>query len=154
MKKTLFTIAIIAGLLFCVSQGASAIAYNGIADPNGRILVLNADGSLNVVSTATGTITTTVSLVADFDPVNYSVPATSASGTNLNAPATATFFVLVNESTQTLRVCFACTASATTGLYVPSGGSVSADNISLKALSVYNSGALVAPVSIMYGRKP
>ena len=151
----------IAGLFllcaFAASPTRAAVidSYVGIRGPGSTTAaVVDAGGNLQI-ALASGTLTTSPAYISAFDAVNYSVPASSNSGVNLNAPATASAFVLSNEATATIRVCIGCTASSTVGLFIPAGGSLGLDGVSINSISVYNiSSTAPAAISIIYGRMP
>lgn len=109
-------------------------------------------GVTNVTLTSALIATTTLALTTQIDAVNGTLaPSATAS---ITFAATATWFIIANESTAPIRICPACTAAASTGLYLDGGGTASADSVSITTLTLYNQSTASATYSVLSGRKP
>lgn len=150
-------------ILGCDSATCTETRRVGVATGTHELLVTatvapGATGTVTLAPGATATIYIApgqevgITPVWDFEAINYSVPAGSGSGVNLNPSATASLFYYKNDSTQTVRVMINGPAAAAVGLQKDSLGSMSGSGLQITSFTVFNTGLLAASQSIIFGR--
>ena len=157
-KNLLHALLVIATVLVC---GVILYSANALIDDNGKpTLTLEDNATPNTIIRAKGDATTGAVLVSGigtsgattFEVVNYDVPATSNSGTNLDPAADSTRVMISNDSIYDCMVNFNGTASSTVGLPLDAGEKLFMNDVSISGLSVYNEGAATASIAAGYWR--
>jgi len=127
-----------------IDDGGNAITVDAV-DLDIRNLTAASD-----TVTISGSVTPTYWDTTEF--VNYGVPATSASGANLDPAASSNKFTVQNNHTVAVWVKTGATPAANDGIKLSPGATWIVENVTVTDLEIYNPDAATAQIAVNYWR--
>lgn|GEM_PF-4905178 len=126
-------------------------------DDGGNVITVDAtDLDIRNLTAASDTVTVSGSLTPSYlsttEFINYGVPATSASGTNLDPAASSTKFTIQNNHDETVWVKVGATPAVNDGIKLVAGATWIVEDVTVTDLEVYNPDGSSAQIAVNYWR--